>query len=59
MLKLSRMGAMIAPPVPAFYTRAQTIDDLVNHTCARLLDPFDIHVDVERWAGARPLKIAR
>ncbi len=51
MLKLSRMGVVIAPPVPAFYARPQTIDAMVNHTAARLLDQFDIHVDVERWSG--------
>jgi len=53
MLKLSRMGAVIAPPVPAFYTRPQTLDDLINHTVARLLDAVDVHIDVERWAGMR------
>ena len=52
MLKLSRMGVVIAPPLPAFYNHPRTIDDLVNHTAGRLLDLFDIHVDVaERWNG--------
>ena len=52
MLKLSRMGVVIAPPLPAFYSHPRTIDDLVNHTVSRLLDLFDIHVDVaERWNG--------
>ena len=51
MLKLTRMGVVIAPPVPAFYTRPETIDELVNYTCARLLDQFGIHVDVARWPG--------
>jgi 4-hydroxy-3-polyprenylbenzoate decarboxylase len=52
MLKLSRMGVVIAPPLPAFYGHPRTIDDLVNHTVSRLLDLFDIHVDVaERWNG--------
>jgi hypothetical protein len=38
--------------VPAFYNHPQTIDDLVNHTVNRLLDLFDIHLDVaERWQG--------
>src|SRR5438876_8154121 len=46
MLKLSRMGVVIVPPVPAFYTKPQTIDDLVDFTVARLLDQLDIHVDV-------------
>lgn len=51
MLKLSRMGAIICPPVPAFYTRPATLDDVVTQTCQRLLDPFGIHVAGERWAG--------
>lgn len=52
MLKLSRMGAIIAPPVPAFYNHPKTIDDLVSHTVSRILDLFDIHLEVsERWAG--------
>ena len=54
MLKLSRMGVVIVPPVPAFYTKPQTIDDLVDFTAARLLDQLDIHVDVRnRWVGLR------
>jgi 4-hydroxy-3-polyprenylbenzoate decarboxylase len=58
MLKLSRMGVVICPPVPAFYNHPQTIDDLVNHTVNRLLDLFDIHLDVaERWQGmTRPAR---
>src|SRR5438105_14273224 len=52
MLKLSRMGVVICPPVPAFYTRPQSIDDIVNYTVARLLDQLDIHLDVQnRWLG--------
>jgi len=52
MLKLSRMGVVISPPVPAFYNQPKTIDDLVNHTVSRLLDLFDIHLDVSaRWNG--------
>lgn len=52
MLKLSRMGAVILPPVPAFYNRPRAIDDLVNHVVQRALDQLEIHVDVvERWDG--------
>jgi 4-hydroxy-3-polyprenylbenzoate decarboxylase len=53
MLKLSRMGVVIAPPVPAFYSRPKSIDEMVNYTVARLLDQFDLHVDVERWSGLK------
>jgi flavin prenyltransferase len=52
MLKLSRMGVVICPPVPAFYTRPQTIDEMVNYSVARMLDQLGIHFDVSRWDGA-------
>jgi 3-polyprenyl-4-hydroxybenzoate decarboxylase len=51
MLKLSRTGAVIAPPLPAFYTRPRTLDDMVDHTVARLLDLFGIHLEGARWSG--------
>ena len=51
MLKLSRMGVVIAPPVPAFYANPSTIDEIVNYTAARLLDQFGIHIDMARWPG--------
>jgi 4-hydroxy-3-polyprenylbenzoate decarboxylase len=52
MLKLSRMGVVITPPMPAFYNHPQTIDDIVNHIVMRILDQFDIHLDVmSRWEG--------
>lgn len=52
MLKLSRMGAVISPPVPAFYNRPQTIEEIVDQTVMRLLDQFGIHLDeAPRWDG--------
>jgi flavin prenyltransferase len=52
MLKLSRMGVVIFPPVPAFYTHPQSIDDLVEQTATRILDQFGIHVaSGQRWQG--------
>lgn len=52
MLKLSRMGAVILPPVPAFYDHPQNLDDVINHIAMRILDQFDIHLDVmNRWDG--------
>ena len=52
MLKLSNHGAIIAPPVPAFYNLPKSIDDLVNHYIARVLDLFDIETDlINRWDG--------
>ena len=52
MLKLSRMGVVILPPVPAFYNHPQNLDDMINHIAMRVLDQFDIHLDVmNRWDG--------
>jgi len=52
MLKLSRMGAVICPPVPAFYKRPKTVDDIVTWTAARLLDQVGVHLEVgSRWEG--------
>lgn len=52
MLKLSRMGVVIIPPVPAFYNHPQSLDDVINHIVQRVLDQFDIHLDVAaRWDG--------
>ena len=52
MLKLSRMGVVILPPLPAFYNHPQNLDDMVNHITMRIIDQFDIHLDVmNRWDG--------
>lgn len=52
MVTLSEMGAIIAPPVPAFYSNPEQISDLVNHTAGRVLDLFDIDTAiVKRWDG--------
>ena len=52
MLKLARMGVVILPPVPAFYNHPQSLDDMVNHIAMRVVDQFDIHLDVmNRWDG--------
>ena len=50
----AEMGAVILPPMPAFYTRPQTVDDIINHTVGRILDLFGIDSGiVERWRGSR------
>ncbi len=52
MTQLSEMGAVIAPPVPAFYTRPDSLDDVVTQGVGRVLDLFDLPVDqVKRWQG--------
>ncbi len=50
MVSLTRMGAVIFPPVPAFYHRPKTLDDVINQTVTRVLDQFDIDVKLfHRW----------
>ena len=52
MERLTEMGAIIFPPVPAFYSRPRTIDDIVDHTVGRVLDLLDIKHDLfQRWPG--------
>lgn len=53
MLAATEMGAVIAPPVPAFYRRPQSVDDIVKATAARAIDLLGIGLDVDsnRWAG--------
>ena len=58
----AQLGAVIAPPMPAFYNRPKTIDDLVNHSVGRVLDLFGLDAGIlKRWEGpdarsAMPLK---
>jgi len=58
----AQLGAVIAPPMPAFYNQPKTIDDLVNHSIGRVLDLFDLDAGIlKRWEGpnarsAMPLK---
>ncbi|MCM3766366.1 UbiX family flavin prenyltransferase [Neobacillus niacini] len=61
MLRLARMGSVILPPMPAFYNKPNTIDDIVNHTVSRVLDQFAIDNNLtKRWLqkqhSARVLK---
>jgi polyprenyl P-hydroxybenzoate/phenylacrylic acid decarboxylase-like protein len=63
MVSVTEAGAVILPPVPAFYHRPQTIDDLILHTVGKVLDLFDVEHEIyRRWAGAdrqsrRPLTV--
>jgi 4-hydroxy-3-polyprenylbenzoate decarboxylase len=52
MLKLSRAGAVILPPMPAFYNNPRSIADIVEHTVVRMLDQFGVEVPgAVRWSG--------
>ena len=52
MLKLSRMGVVILPPMPAFYNNPRSLADIVEHTVARMLDQFGVEVPgAARWSG--------
>ena len=65
MLTVSEMGAIIAPPVPAFYARPAGLDDMIDQTVGRVLDLFDFESDaVRRWGepaadGEAPLRSLR
>jgi flavin prenyltransferase len=60
MLKLSRMGAIIFPSVPAFYNHPKTIDDLVDQTVLRIMDQFDLHLSSDnRWSGKMKVSTKR
>lgn len=55
MLALAEMGAVVLPPMPAFYNRPKDLDDIVNHTIARVLDRLSLpQTLVEEWQGTHP-----
>ena len=57
LLALSEMGAVIAPPVPAFYTRPTSLDSLVDQSVGRVLDLFDLDApEIKRWGQERAKK---
>lgn len=49
MLKLAKLGVVIAPPVPSYYIKPKNVHDLVNYTVGRLLDQLDIDIGIKRW----------
>ena len=52
--KATAYGAVVMPPVPSFYHRPKTIDDIVNQTVGRALDVLGLHTDiVSRWRGIK------
>ena len=54
MAVVTEMGGVIFPPVPAFYAKPKSLEDLVEHTVARVLDLFGVHcARLERWQGMK------
>ena len=52
MSQATEAGAVVLPPVPGFYHRPATIQDLIDHTVVKVLDQFGLHLDlIERWRG--------
>lgn len=51
MTAVTEMGGIIFPPLPAFYHHPQSLDEMVDHTVARVLELFDIHVPGPHWEG--------
>ena len=49
MLKLARLGVIIAPPVPSYYIKPKKVDDLIDYTVGRILDQIDIETGIKRW----------
>ncbi|GAA2596124.1 non-oxidative hydroxyarylic acid decarboxylases subunit B [Streptomyces axinellae] len=59
MLTLARMGVRIVPPMPAFYNHPATVDDIVDHLVARVLDQFELPAPTaRRWPGLRSARRA-
>ncbi|MCV3769364.1 MAG: UbiX family flavin prenyltransferase [Wolbachia pipientis] len=52
MLRLTKMGAIIAPPVPAFYIKPKSLENIINHSIAKVLSLFDIKLPLlKEWQG--------
>lgn len=60
MVAVSEMGAIVFPPVPAFYAAPKSLDDLVAHSVARVLDLFGVHsAKLRRWQGLKGIPAER
>jgi len=49
MLKLAKLGVVILPPVPSYYIRPKSVEELINFTVGRILDQFGIDTNIKRW----------
>ena len=52
MVKITQMGGIIAPPVPAFYAKPQNLDEMVHHSVGKVLDLFGFDINIKRWKEA-------
>jgi len=54
MTQVAEMGAILLPPMPAFYHKPKTIDDIINQTVGRVLDALEVEYEslFKRWTGA-------
>jgi 4-hydroxy-3-polyprenylbenzoate decarboxylase len=60
MTQVTEMGAIVMPPVPAFYARPATLDDMVNHSVGRALDLLGVNNDlVKRWGETIGIGVGR
>ena len=60
MTQVTEMGAIVMPPVPAFYAKPKSLDDMINQTVGRVLDLFELRHDlVRRWQGLPAVKEAK
>jgi len=55
MLAVTEAGAIVMPPVPAFYTKPRSVEDIVAHSVARVLDLFDLDAGAARWGEPRSI----
>ncbi|MGX2955673.1 UbiX family flavin prenyltransferase [Ursidibacter arcticus] len=51
MRKVTEMGGIIFPPVPALYHQPKSVDEIITHSVSRALDQFDLSIDMPRWEG--------
>ena len=60
MASVTEMGGIVFPPLPAFYAKPRSIDDMVDHTVARVLELFGVPAQgLRRWAGIKGSRPAR
>jgi 4-hydroxy-3-polyprenylbenzoate decarboxylase len=60
MAAVTEAGAIVYPPVPAFYAQPKSLADMIDHTLGRVLDLFDIDIGkVQRWTGGKGIRRSR